>query len=245
MPLTHIAAKFGVIVLSVKKVGTIALACVLSAVTLCGCSKYSKGDKLVTEAVQLYKQQDYNGAKELLLQAEKDGLKSAGEELLYFYLGEAYFKLGDHSKSLEAHLKVVEIKPEAFKSWVTIGVCKRKLGDSKGALDAYLNALMYDPENADSVGLYISLGSLYIENGKPYTAIDYLEKAAEIYPEHPAAHAFLAIAYAMAYDHDKAEAEFTLAEQLGFSDMEGIRAQINKVKAAQQNIPQLDLPKSE
>lgn len=233
------------IVLSVKKVGTIALACIISISALCGCSKYSKGDKLVTEAAKLYKQQDYSGALELLSQAEQEGLKSAGEELLYFYMGEACFKLGDYSKSLESHMKVVEIKPETFKSWVTIGVCQRKLGNSKGALDAYLNALMYDPENADSVGLYISLGSLYIENGKPYTAIDYLEKAAEIYPEHPAAHAYLAIGYAMAYEYDKAEAEFSSAEALGFSDMEGVRAQINKVKAAQQNIPQLDLPKSE
>jgi tetratricopeptide (TPR) repeat protein len=110
-------------------------------------------------------------------------------------------------------------------------VCYRKLGDDANALLYYEKALEYDSENADSVGLYVSLGSLYIENNKPYTAIDYLEKAAELYPEQPAAHAYLAIAYAMAYEYDKSEEQLTLASGYGYSDIDAVKERIEEVRS--------------
>lgn len=218
--------------MALKKLSAAALL-MAAVLMLSSCGKYSKGDKLLSEAVSQYKEQDYQTALTTLQQAETEGLKSEKEESLYFYLGETYYKLGDYEKSLEAHLQVVEIKPDTFKSWVTIGVCYRKLGEDNKALDAYNKALSYDPQNSDSVGLYVSLGALYIENNKPYTAIDYLEKAEEFYPEHPGVHANLAIAYAMAYEYDKSSEELKLASAYGYPNVDTITQKINEVKKLQ------------
>ena len=204
--------------------------CLSAAVLLTSCGMYSKDDKRVLDAVELYDSGDYSGALAELTDAAAMDFKSMNPETYYFYLGETYFKLEDYEKALEAHSKAVEIKPDIFKSWVTVGVCQRKLGNDTEALKAYENALRYDPENADSVGLYVSLGTLYISKDKPYTAIDYLEKAAAIYPEQPAAHAYLAIAYAMAYEYEKSDEQLVLASGYNYENIEAVKERIEEIK---------------
>lgn len=204
--------------------------CLSAAVLLTSCGKYSGDDKLLLDAVDLYDSGDYSGALAELKEAGDMEFKSMDPETYYFYLGETMFKLGDYEQALEAHSKVVEIKPDIFKSWVTIGVCQRKLGNDTEALRAYENALRYDPENADSVGLYVSLGTLYISRNKPYTAIDYLEKAAALYPEQPAAHAYLAIAYAMTFEYEKSEEQLVLASGYGYEDIGAVKERIEEIK---------------
>lgn len=184
----------------------------------------------MNEAVKLYEDGDYSAALNNLEQAELSELKSVSADKLYFYMGESYFKTGNYEKSLEAHLKAVELRPDLFKSYVTIGVCYSKLGDKKQALSAYSKALEYDPANGDSVGLYVSLGAVYISNGKPFTAIEYLESAVSIYPEHAAAHAYLAMAYAMAYETEKSQQELEIAEALGYNKLEEVREKIGRIK---------------
>lgn len=200
--------------------------------TSCGgeSEQVSYGDELVKEAVKLYEEKDYNAALSVLQQAEHTELKNTDSVVMYYYLGESYFKTGDYEKSIEAHSKALESSPDMFKSWVTTGVCYRKLGDRKKALEAYERALEFDPVNGDSVGLYVSLGSVYISSGKPYTAIDYLEDAVSIYPEHAAAHAYLAIAYAMAFEYDRSDEELALAEALGYTQCDEIRARIKEIR---------------
>lgn len=206
------------------------LAVLTAAAMLSSCEeKVTKGDKLVNEAVKLYEDGDYSSALNSLTEAELEELKSVSADTLFFYMGESYFKTGDYEKSLEAHLKAVELRPDLFKSYVTIGVCYSKLGDKKEALKAYSKALEYDPLNGDSVGLYVSLGAIYISNGKPFTAIEYLESAASIYPEHAAAHAYLAMAYAMAYEKEKSQQELEIAEALGYTKIEEVKEKIGRL----------------
>ncbi|MCD7730119.1 MAG: tetratricopeptide repeat protein [Oscillospiraceae bacterium] len=216
--------------MNLRKYTAVLLAVCLSAAMLTSCGKNSKSDKLVQNAVELYDAGDYQSALDELIKVDENDLKSVKPEIYFFYSGETYYKLGDYENALEAHQKAVEIKEDLFKSWVTIGVCYRKLGDESNALKAYERALEYDPENADSVGLYVSLGSLYISNNKPYTAIDYLERAEEIYPEQPAAHAYLAIAYAMAYEYEKSDEQLVLASAYGYEDIDSVKKQIEIVK---------------
>lgn len=206
-----------------------AAAMAVTACLLSGCG--APGEKcaeLISQGAELYKKGDYSGAASILAQAEAEPEK-VKEDVLYYYLGESCFKLGDYEKSIEYHKKVIEIAPDMFKSYVTLGVCHRKLGDTESALMYYSKALEYDPMNGDSVGLYVSLGSLYISNGKPFSAIDHLEDAVAIYPEHAAAHAYLAMAYAMAYENEKSRAELELAEALGYPHMDEIRSRINSI----------------
>ena len=216
----------------IKKLLPIFIVILLSAV-LCGCKSDKNGDKLISEGVKQYERREYAAALETFKQAEALGLERQTDDVLYFHMGQTYFKLGEYEKSIEAHRKVLAICPETFKSRVTIGVCYSKLGDEKKALEEYSSALLYDPQNADSVGLYVSLGAIYLSNNKPYTAMDYLEKAEQMYPEQPAAHAYLAIAYTMAYEYELAENELALAIQYGFGDIDGVKEQMNKVRDRQ------------
>ena len=209
--------------MSESKLGRIVLsaaAVCMSAVMLTSCGRYSKDDNIVYDAIEEYDSGNY-------------AFKAMKPENYYFYLGETYFKLGDYEQSLDAHLQALKIKPTLFKSRVTAGVCYSKLGRTDDALRMYEKALEYDPQNADSVGLYVSLGSLYISQNKPYTAIDYLEKASAIYPEQPAAHAYLAIAYAMAYEYDKSDEQLILASGYGYDRIDEIKERINEVRGSQ------------
>lgn len=74
------------------------------------------------------------------------------------------------------------------------------------------------------------MASLYISSNKPHTAIDYLEKAVEIYPEHPAAHAYLALAYAMEYEYDRSDEQFVLASAYGYGQIDVIKERIEEIK---------------
>ena len=222
--------------MSESKLGRIVLsaaAVYMSAVMLTSCGRYSKDDNIVYDAIEEYDSGDYESALEQLQTANVEKFKAMKPENYYFYLGETYFKLGDYEQSLNAHLHALKIKPTLFKSRVTAGVCYSKLGRTDDALKTYEKALEYDPQNADSVGLYVSLGSLYISQNKPYTAIDYLEKASEIYPEQPAAHAYLAIAYAMAYEYDKSDEQLILASGYGYDRIDEIKERINEARGSQ------------
>lgn len=222
--------------MSESKLGRIivfAAAVGMSAVMLTSCGRYSKDDNIVYDAIEEYDSGNYEAALEQLQKADAEKFKAMKPENYYFYLGETYFKLGDYEKSLNSHLCALKIKPTLFKSRVTAGVCYSKLGRTDDALKTYEKALEYDPQNADSVGLYVSLGSLYISKNKPYTAIDYLEKASEIYPEQPAAHAYLAIAYAMAYEYDRADEQIILASGYGYDRIDEIRERINEIRVSQ------------
>ncbi|MGN1305849.1 MAG: tetratricopeptide repeat protein [Oscillospiraceae bacterium] len=222
--------------MSESKLGRIivfAAAVGMSAVMLTSCGRYSKDDNIVYDAIEEYDGGNYEAALEQLQKADAEKFKAMKPENYYFYLGETYFKLGDYEKSLNSHLCALKIKPTLFKSRVTAGVCYSKLGRTDDALKTYEKALEYDPQNADSVGLYVSLGSLYISKNKPYTAIDYLEKASEIYPEQPAAHAYLAIAYAMAYEYDRADEQIILASGYGYDRIDEIRERINEIRVSQ------------
>lgn len=222
--------------MSESKLGRIVLAAAaagMSALMLTSCGQYSKDDNIVYSAIEEYDSGDYESALEQLQTADVEKFKAMKPENYYYYLGETYFKLGDYEESLNAHLHALKIKPTLFKSRVTAGVCYSKLGKMDDALKTYEKALEYDPQNADSVGLYVSLGSLYISQNKPYTAIDYLEKASAIYPEQPAAHAYLAIAYAMAYEYDKSDEQLILASGYGYDRVDEIQERINEVRESQ------------
>lgn len=223
--------------MSGSKLGRIvvfAAAAGMSVFMLTSCGRFSKDDNIVYNAIEEYDSGNYASALEQLEKADTEKFKAMKPENYYYYLGETYFKLGNYEKSLNAHLHALKIKPTLFKSRVTAGVCYSKLGMTDDALKTYEKALEYDPQNADSVGLYVSLGSLYISKDKPYTAIDYLEKATAIYPEQPAAHAYLAIAYAMAYEYEKSDEQLVLASGYGYDRIDEIQDRINIVKGSQE-----------
>lgn len=197
------------------------------AVSLAACG--SSGDKLARQGEEQYSEGNYSQALSIFLDAEKSGLKNYKIEELYSCIGNCYFQLNDYDKSIEYQTKCLEENPEYFDGWVNLGVTYRQSGDNEKAMSCYEVALNYDPENGASLQLYVSLGALYIELGKPISAINYLEKAEKISKDVPDVYAYLAIAYAMALEPEKSDTAFSKAQSLGYPNMSEVQEQINKI----------------
>ena len=187
------------------------------------------GDKLAKEGKELYTDGNYTDALNSFLSAEEAGLKNFKQEELYSCIGNCYLKLDNCDKSIEYQLKCLDENPEYFEGWVNLGVAYRKSGNNEKAMTCYEVALNYDPKSTESGPLYISLGVLYIELGKPISALTYLEMAQTIYPEQPDIYAYLSIAYAMALEPDKSDTAFETAKNLGYPRMGEIQEQLNKL----------------
>lgn len=214
--------------MTVKK--TMALAAVFSVMAFAACG-ISSGDKLARNAKKLYSEEKYSEAYDVFSEAEDTGLKRFSEAELYYYMGNCCIKLGDCEKCIDYQLKSLDADSEYFGAWVTLGVAYRKSGDPERAMACYESALEFDPEDNSSAPLYVSLGSLYIELGKPVSAVTYLEKARDIYPAQADIYAYLSIAYAMELEPEKSDSAFSKARELGYPKLDEIREKLDKIKS--------------
>jgi len=213
-----IRRKYGAVML------TAAIFCLMPFV---GCDEKIDGDYYVRLGLAQYESGNYGGALESFTEAQS--LKPAKTSLaeLYSYIGNTYFQLDDYEKSEANLLQSVAHDPEYFKGWVNLGVIYRKIGDDEKAKDAYLRALELDPENSDSISLYIRLSSLYLSDRKAVSALELLDKAEELYPNLPVIHAYKGLSYAIMSDREKAEYELSLAND--YDRIDEIREQVERI----------------
>ncbi len=204
-----------------------AAALIFTALIFSSCG--ASGDKSARSGKELYLDGSYSEALEYFSAAEEKGVKSFKEAELYNCIGNCHYRLGDYDKCIEYQLKCLDVDPEYFNGWVNLGVAYKKKGDSDRAMTCYEVALNYDPENSDSAELYISLGALYIERSKPISAITYLEKAQTYFPGSADVYAYLSIAYKMALEPEKSAEAFEKAKALGYSKMNEIQEQLDKL----------------
>ncbi|MCM1022570.1 MAG: tetratricopeptide repeat protein [Prevotella sp.] len=214
------------------KFGIPRAAAVLTALTVsaaafssCGMS----GDKTAAEGKKLYSSGSYEEALEQFSAAEEKGLKNFREAELYHCMGNCFYRLENYGTCIEYQRKCLDIDPEYFSAWVSLGVAYKKTGERDKAMECYQTALEYDPQNADSANLYISLGALFIETNKPISAAEYLEKAQEYYPESADIYAYLAIAYKLALEPEKSAEALEKARALGYSRIDEINDRLAKL----------------
>ena len=206
-----------------------AVLAVVSMLIFTACESTPTGDKSARNGDSLYKEQKYSEALDSYFDAQLKGLNAYKEESLYAGIANCYCKLGEYESCIEYYNKTLEIEPANFEAWVNLGVAYRKTGDRDKAMESYKKALEYDPENNASVPLYTSLGSIYIELDKPMSAISYLEKARELYPEKADIHAYLAIAYKMAFEPAQSAKSLEKAKALGYPKIDAIQEQLAKL----------------
>lgn len=206
-----------------------AVLAIASALIFTACGSTPTGDKSARNGDSLYKEQKYTEALDSYFEAQEKGLNAYREEKLYAGIADCYCKLGEYENCIEYYNKALEIESANFEAWVNLGVAYRKTGDRDKAMESYQKALEYDPENNASVPLYTSLGSIYIELDKPMSAIRYLERAREFYPEKADIHAYLAIAYKMAFEPAKSTEALEKARALGYPKIDAIQEQLNKL----------------
>ena len=213
--------------MTAKKLITAVLVIVFAAAFV-SCGSVS-GDKLAKQGKEQYKAGNYSEALSSFLSAEEAGLKTFKQEELYSCIGNCYLKMDNCEQSIKYQLKSLDENPEYFDGWVNLGVAYRKSGNNEKAMTCYEVALNYDPKTTESGPLYISLGVLYIELGKPISALNYLEMAKEIYPAQADVYAYLSIAYAMALEPEKSDTAFETARNLGYSRISEIQEQLDKI----------------
>lgn len=201
---------------------------VISTLLFSSCGNTS-GDVAAWNGNDLYTQGSYEEALNSYLDAEKSGIKSFNEAKLYSSIGNCYYQLGNYEKSIEYQIKCLDCDPEYFEGWVNLGISYRKTDNNEKAMTCYEVALNYDPQNKSSVPLYTSLGSFYVELNKPISAIKYLEMARNYYPEKADIHAYLAIAYKMAFEYEKSGDAFEKAQALGYTKLDEIQKQLDKL----------------
>ncbi|MDE6746044.1 MAG: tetratricopeptide repeat protein [Oscillospiraceae bacterium] len=187
------------------------------------------GDRIAAEGKKLYNNGSYEEALEQFSAAQEKGLKNFKEAELYYLMGNCFYRLENYGTCIEYQKKCLEIAPEHFSSWVSLGVAYRKIGERDKALECYQTALEYDPQDTDSATLYISLGSVYIETNKPMSAVEYLEKAQELYHDSADVYAYLAIAYKMALEPEKSADALAKAQALGYSKIDEINDRLEKL----------------
>lgn len=216
-----------------KRLG-IAAALIFTALLFASCS--AMGDKSAKDGKLLYQKGNYSEALESLFEAEKNGIKKFDRAELYNCIGNCYYHMGDYEKCIEYQNKCLENDPEYFSGWVNLGVAYKKSGESDKAMTCYEMALNFDNGGFNESGLlYISLGSIYIEQGKPISAITYLEKARDFYRgengeyNSSTVYAYLSIAYKMALEPEKSADAFQKASELGYPNIDEVQERLDEL----------------
>lgn len=214
------------------KLNRLCIAAALIFFTLAFSSCSTTGDKSAAEGKELYNNGSWSEALERFSDAEAKGVKTFKEAELYCSIGNCYYHLEDYDKCIEYQHKCLDVDPEYFSAWVSLGVAYRKTDNDDKAMTCYECALGMDPHNSESGLLYLSLGNLYIDKCKPISAIEYLEQAANFYAgdnESSTVYAYLAIAYKMALEPEKSAEAFQRAKELGYPRMAEIQESLDRL----------------
>lgn len=208
--------------MNIKKIAAFSAA-VIIALTLTACNS----DGAARKSKKLYSEGNYSEALSGFLEVDTEKLKNFKQEELYHLIGNCYMQLENYEKAIAYQKKCVETNPEYFLGWVNLGISYKRMGDKNKAFECYETALQYDTQNY--APFYVSLGSMYIEQGKPVSAVTYLERAQELAPQKADIYAFLAIAYAMEIEPEKSDEAYKTAEAMGYPNMDKIQEQLNKI----------------
>jgi tetratricopeptide (TPR) repeat protein len=212
-----------------KKTAAVLFAAVM-LLTFSACHIKSKGDKLAEEGAHAYTEGDYETALKSLKEAEAAGLSDYSSVDLKQFLGSTYLKLGDADNAILYYKQVTDSLSFEMTPWLNLGVAQKAAGLTDEALQSYKKAQKFDTGSKTAALLYVSMGSLYIEQNDPINAIDVLEIAAERDPDFADSYAYTAIAYAQMYDFDNADFYYHKAEELGYNRLPEIAVQIEKFR---------------
>ena len=134
----------------------------------------------------------------------KDSDKNA---IVYNFISNAFFNLGDLENSLENAIKAYQLDSENISYLNNLGYIYSKLKDEKNTVLYYQKALSINPNYLKA---NINLYEYFFYNKKPKKAVYYINKAIEIDSEHEERHIPFLITALQTYDLNEA---FNVAEQ--------------------------------
>jgi tetratricopeptide (TPR) repeat protein len=131
----------------------------------------------VEEASELLNEERYREAMELLREVLA---KDAQNPYAYFFLGQAFYEVGEMEPSRDAYQAALKLAPEHLGARVALCHVLRKLGDHRGAIREGMAALEKAPQDADA--LYAT-GMAYFARGDTTAARRYLQAFLHAKPE--------------------------------------------------------------
>lgn len=135
----------------------------------------------VEEATELLEE----GRIEEGLVALRDVIKaSPSNPYAYFFLGQAFFEVGQFAPARDAYRAAVLLSPEYLGARVGLSHALRRLGDHEGAIGAAKEALRRYPKDGDAM---YAMGIAYAARGQRHLARKHLQGFLEGGPELEAA----------------------------------------------------------
>jgi len=123
----------------------------------------------------------------------------SSNEKLYYYLGEAHFKISDFQKAAEYFEKQIEIKPTE-KGYIKFALSLGELKNFERSVEILKNGLEVFPQSAD---LFSYLGVALRSMNRPFEAIEAFWYALKEDSEHLGANWGLGVSYGIIGDRDR------------------------------------------
>jgi tetratricopeptide (TPR) repeat protein len=192
----------------------------------------SKGDDFAYDGAKAYSEGRYAEAVELFIKASDSGLSEYKQFELDLMLAESYLKIQKYDEAVIVADKVIaENKLSGVYRALNIkGVALKNLAMYEEALEVFEAALEFDQKDINSVALYNNIGNLYISINQPIEALEYLNQALLLNPDYADTYGNIAIAYAILFDFESAEAALADGEMKGYTKAAEVRAIIEKYR---------------
>jgi tetratricopeptide (TPR) repeat protein len=192
----------------------------------------SKGDDFAFEGATAFSEGRYADAAELFKKASESGLSEYKQFDLDLMLAESYLKISKYEEAIVVADKIIEENKLSgvYRALNIKGVAQKGLQRYDEALATFTEALAFDQKDINSVALYNNIGNLYISMNEPIEALDYLNQALYLDPDFADTYGNLAIAYAILFDFESAEAALADGETKGYTKVAEVQAIIDKYR---------------
>jgi TolB-like protein/class 3 adenylate cyclase len=155
---------------------------------------------------------DIERAERLIEQALR---ASPGHAVAHFARGQLLRAQGQYETAIPEYEAAIAANPNWVAAIANIGLCKFFTGDIEGAIPAQELAIRLSPRDWRLPNWYWRIGIVHLLQSRIDTAILWLEKARTANPRLPGPHAWLASAYGLKGEMDRAAVELAKARHLG------------------------------
>ena len=158
---------------------------------------------------------DIARAEELVSQASAATPRSP---LVHLAKGQIFRAQGRYEEAIPEYETVIAYDRNAILAIAALGHCRLGIGPLEEAITAMEQAIRLSPRDPRIGVWYHVIGRVHLVQSRTDEAILWLEKARRIYPQHPLIHAFLASAYALENQIERANAALAEARRLSLDD---------------------------
>lgn len=128
-----------------------------------------------------------------------------------YYLGRAYFSLGDTERAMGYYQKVLQVVPNYPDVYVDMGLLYAGLGRFEEAIRYYEKAIELNPDN---IMAYNSLAFAYTSLGKYREATDNFKKSIKVRADNAEAYVGLGLLYSSSGQYQEAKENFRQAREI-------------------------------